>query len=176
MPAQQRVRPDDRGYLPEGRTADPVRSRGQPPAIVTRDAADVGQADGAGFDLLRSKRNGMSLPAVQPPGEHHEHHLQRGPSRSQGRPDAIAGANDVGRVVEQYSRRLCPVLNSDTDHLARTIRASQPVGRPVASGVARRCVTVKTTAVSFVLSTMILGACSSTTSPTKLEPVRIAPP
>ena len=38
MPPQQGIRRRDRGELPKGRTADSVRSGGQPPAIVVREA------------------------------------------------------------------------------------------------------------------------------------------
>ena len=78
MPPQQGVRRRDRGDLPQGRTADSVRSGGQPTAIVVREtqptSAKLTPQEPVLFDQVR---DGLPLPAVQPAGQHTQHHLQR---------------------------------------------------------------------------------------------------
>jgi hypothetical protein len=76
MPAEQRIRRRDRCDLAQSRASDPVRPRGQSTAIV------VGQAQPSGPKLTPQEpiffnkvRDRFPLPAVQPAGEHAQHHL-----------------------------------------------------------------------------------------------------
>jgi hypothetical protein len=58
-------------------TADQVRSRGQPAPIVIREpqapSAKLTPQDPILFDQVR---DGLALPAIQPAGQHNQHHLQ----------------------------------------------------------------------------------------------------
>ena len=78
MPTQQGIRRRDRRDLPQGRTADSVRSRRQPTAIVVREtqptSTKLTPQEPVLFDQVRDC---LPLPAVQPAGQHTEHHLQR---------------------------------------------------------------------------------------------------
>ena len=78
MPAQQGVRRRDRGDLPQDRTADSVCSGGQPPAIVVRETQSTSAKLTAQEPVLfHEVGDGLPLPAVQPTGQHTEHHMQR---------------------------------------------------------------------------------------------------
>jgi hypothetical protein len=77
MPPQQGVWRRDRGDLPQDRTADPVRSRGQPRAIVVRETQPTSiQLPPQDPILLDHVRDGVPLAPVQPAGQHTEDQLQ----------------------------------------------------------------------------------------------------
>jgi hypothetical protein len=79
MPPEQRVGRRDCGNLPQGRTADPICSRGQPAAIVIRETQPPStKLTPQEPILLEQVGDGLPLPAVSPAGQHKQHHLQRG--------------------------------------------------------------------------------------------------
>jgi hypothetical protein len=79
MPPQQGVRRHDRGDLPQDRTADSIRSRCQPTAIVVGETQPTStKLTPQESILLDEVRAGVPLPAVQPAGQHIEHDLPRG--------------------------------------------------------------------------------------------------
>ena len=104
MPPQQRVRRRDRGDLPEGRPAHPVRTGGQPAAIVVSQAQPPGPKlapqEPVFFDQVGDR---LPLPAVQPAGQHAQHHLQRRGVDHGVELISPARLTDVGRVVEHYA-------------------------------------------------------------------------
>jgi hypothetical protein len=88
--------------LPPGRAANSVRPRRQSTAIVVGEtqppSAKVTPQEPVLFDQVR---DGVPLPPVQPTGQHHQHHLQRGAVVTPREPYIVAGAEEVGRRVEQ---------------------------------------------------------------------------
>ena len=98
MPPQQRVGRRDRDNIPQGRTAESVRSRRKSTAIVVREpqptSTKLTPQESVFFDQVRDS---VPLPAIQPTGQHHQHHLERG--RVDHEPDLISWL-DVGRLVE----------------------------------------------------------------------------
>ncbi len=77
MPAQQRVRRRDRGDLAQSRTPTRPRSR-QPAAIIVGETQppDPKLAPQEPV-LLDQVGDRPSLPALEPAGQHAQHHLQR---------------------------------------------------------------------------------------------------
>ena len=78
MPPQHPIRRRDSGDLPQGRTAQAVRSGGQSAAIV------VGKTQAMSTKLTPQKpvlfhevRDGFALAAIEPAGQHTEYHLER---------------------------------------------------------------------------------------------------
>jgi hypothetical protein len=80
VPPEQAVGRRDAGDLPQARTADSVRARRQSAATSIGETQPPSiELDAASAGSLRSgMRRGSPLPAVQPPGQHHQRHLQRG--------------------------------------------------------------------------------------------------
>jgi hypothetical protein len=76
MPAQQGVRRRDRGDLPQSRSAYPVCSSGQPLAIgicqVRAPGSELAAQEPVFFDQVG---NCLPLQAIQPTGQHTQHHL-----------------------------------------------------------------------------------------------------
>ena len=103
MPPQQGVRRRDRGDLPQGRTADSVRSGGQPTAIFVREtqptSTKLTPQEPVLFDQVRDC---LPLPAVQPAGQHTQHHLQRRGVDHEPELISWAGLKDIGREMEHY--------------------------------------------------------------------------
>jgi hypothetical protein len=72
------VRCRDRGDLPQRRTAQSVRPRSQSSAIVVGETQSPGPKLALQAPVLFNQvRDGLPLPAVQPAGQHAQHHLQR---------------------------------------------------------------------------------------------------
>ena len=72
------MRRRDRGDLPQGRTAESVRSSGQPTAIVVRGTQLTSTKLTPQHPVLVDQvRDGFPFPSVQPTGQHSEDHLQR---------------------------------------------------------------------------------------------------
>ena len=101
MPPQQRVRRRDRGDLPEGRAADTERQGGQPAAIVVSQAQPVPSWHRRSR-FPRSGSDRLPLPAIQPAGQHAQHHLQRRGVDHGVELMSSARQTDVGRAVEHY--------------------------------------------------------------------------
>src|SRR5215468_8574517 len=78
MPPQERVRCRDRGDLPQGRPTYPVCPRRQSSAIVVAQMQSPGPnltpQEPVLFDQITNR---LPLTAIQPAGEHTQHHLQR---------------------------------------------------------------------------------------------------
>jgi hypothetical protein len=78
MPPQQRVRRRDCGDLPEDRPAHPVRTGGQLAAIVVSQAQPprpkLAPQEPVFLDQVGDR---LPLPALEPTGQHAQHHLQR---------------------------------------------------------------------------------------------------
>ena len=103
MPAQQRVGRRDRGDLPQGRTAHPVRPRSQPSAIVVGETQSPGPKLAPQEPVLFNQvRDRLPLPAIQPAGQHAQHHLQRRGVDHEAELISRAGLKAVGREVEHY--------------------------------------------------------------------------
>ena len=115
VPPQQRIRRRDRGDLPQSRTADSVRSCGQPTAIVVRETqpmpTKLTPQKPVFFNQVRDR---LPLPAVQPAGQHAQHHLQRRGTDHEAQLISRAGRRNVGRAVEHYALRW-----TETDGLSR---------------------------------------------------------
>ena len=78
IPPEKGIRRRDRGDLRQGRTANLARSGGQPTAIVVREteptSTKLTPQEPVLFNQLRDE---LPLAAVQPPGQHIQHHPQR---------------------------------------------------------------------------------------------------
>ena len=77
MPAQQRVRCDDRGHLPEGTSAQPVcPSRESAPVVVGQAQASSTQLTPQHPILFQQIREGIALPTIQPAGKNEDEQLK----------------------------------------------------------------------------------------------------
>ena len=126
MPPQQRVGRRDRGDVPQGRTADSVRSCGQPTAIVVRETqpmpTKLTPQEPVFVDQARDR---LPLPAVQPADQHAQHHLpHRGVDHeaqrtSQAGPkDSDESWNTTPPIPSQHGRRHVPLLGRVQDRPA----------------------------------------------------------
>ena len=108
IPPQQRVRRRNRGDLPEGRAADAERTGGQPAAIVVSQAQPprpkLSPQEPIFFNEVSDR---LPLPAVQPAGQHAQHHLERHGVDHEAELISPVGLKVVGREVEHYGR--CPI-------------------------------------------------------------------
>jgi hypothetical protein len=101
MPPQQGIRRCDRGDLPQGRTADSVRSRGQPTTIIVRETEPSSPKLAPQKSVLFNQvRDDFPLPPVQPAGQHTQH--QRQHREVDHEPELISWLHvtDVGRLAE----------------------------------------------------------------------------
>ena len=104
MPPQQRIGRRDRRDLPQGRTAHAVRPRSQPSTIVVGETRSAGPKltpqEPVLFDQVRDR---LPLSAVQPAGEHAQHHLKRRGIDHGAELTSRASLKDVGRELEHYA-------------------------------------------------------------------------
>ena len=78
MPAEQRVRRDDRRDLAQRLPTQPVGSRGKfPPVVIGEPQAPPTQLPPQHPILLDQVRQHLPLPAVQPAGDSKEQHVER---------------------------------------------------------------------------------------------------
>jgi len=124
MPPEQRIGRRDRRDRLQGRTAQTVRPYSQPSTI------HVGETRSAGpkltpqetvlFDQVRDR---FPLSAVQPDGEHAQHHLERRGVDHGAELTSRARLKDVSRELEHYG------------HTPLTFAGGQPVARAELSHV-----------------------------------------
>ena len=77
VPAEQRVRRDDRRDLAQRLTAQPVGSRGKfPPVVIGEPEAPPTQLPPQDPILLDQVRQHLALPPVQPAGDREQQHLE----------------------------------------------------------------------------------------------------
>jgi len=92
MPPQQRVGRRDRGNLPQGRTAESVRSRRKSTAIVVREpqptCTKLTPQESVFFDQVRDR---VPLPAIQPTEQHPSAPSGARPGRSRAGPYIMVG-------------------------------------------------------------------------------------
>ena len=131
MPPQQGVRRRDRGDLPQGRTANSVRSGRQPTAIFVRETQPTStKLTPQEAVLFNQVRDCLPFPAGQPAGQHTQHHLQRRGVDHE--PDLIswAGLKDIGRVMEHYAFDVeSQLLGEEEVFVAKRVWESKPILR-----------------------------------------------
>jgi hypothetical protein len=103
MPPEQRIGRRDRRDLLQGRTAHTVRPCSQPSTIVvgeTRSARPkLTPQEPVLFDQVRDR---FPLSAVQPAGEHAQHHLERRGVDHGAELTSLARRKEAGRELEHY--------------------------------------------------------------------------
>jgi hypothetical protein len=102
MPPQQGGWRRDRGDLPQRRTADSVRSRGEPTAIIVRETEPTfTKLTPQEPVLFNQVRDDLALPPLQPAGQYTQHRCSAAKSITR-RSLYHGSAKDVARLVEHY--------------------------------------------------------------------------